>query len=87
MCLSDSYWIASYNIAACADGQEYDSYYLRRRLSLDAVAALPPEIYRDAASIYVNRARRYERQTERFLGIRAFNFSRAYALYQIDRKE
>ncbi|MDE6915704.1 MAG: DUF4173 domain-containing protein [Lachnospiraceae bacterium] len=81
------YWIASYNIAACADGQEYDSYYLRRRLSLDAVAALPPEIYRDAASIYVNRARRYERQTERFLGIRAFNFSRAYALYQIDRKE
>ncbi|MDE7031308.1 MAG: DUF4173 domain-containing protein, partial [Lachnospiraceae bacterium] len=81
------YWIASYNIAACADGQEYDSYYLRRRLSLDAVAALPPEIYRDAASIYVNRARRYERQTERFWGIRAFNFSRAYALYQIDRKE
>lgn len=73
------YWIASYNIAACEEGQEYDSYYLRRRLSLDAVAALPDELWEDADSAYGSRLERYRRQQEEFMGFRTFNFSRAYA--------
>lgn len=76
------YWIASYNVAAGADGQEYDSYYLRRRLSLDAVPALPEEIWRDEDSVYGRRVERYERQQDEFMGFRTFNFSRAYAAYR-----
>lgn len=79
------YWIASYNIMASEDGEEYDSYYLRRRLSLDAVPALPEEICQDEDSIYLNRANRYQRQQGEFLGVvRTFNFSRAYAAGKIN---
>lgn len=88
MCFSAAhpdYWIASYNIMASGDGQDYDSYYLRRRLSLDAVPALPEEIYQDEDSIYDNRVDRYQRQQKEFLGVvRTFNFSRAYASSKIN---
>lgn len=73
------YWIASYNIAASVEGQEYDSYYLTGRLSLDAVPALPEEIYMDSGSTYYRRIERYQRQQSELMGIRTFNFSRAYA--------
>ncbi|MDE6363462.1 MAG: DUF4173 domain-containing protein [Lachnospiraceae bacterium] len=79
------YWIASYNIAACSDGEEYDNFYLANRLSLDAVPALPEEVYNQyGGTHYWKRARKYQRQRESFLGIRAFNFSRAYAAPKID---
>ncbi|MDE7273709.1 MAG: DUF4173 domain-containing protein [Lachnospiraceae bacterium] len=78
------YWIASYNLTARADGQEYDSYYLANRLSLDAVAALPEEIYKNRSSSYYVRAERYKRQTDEFMGVRKFNFSRAYAAHKIN---
>ncbi len=58
------YWIASYNIAACEEGQEYDSSYLRRSLSLDAVAALPEEVWQERNSSYNRRLERYQRQQE-----------------------
>lgn len=77
------YWIASYNIMACDDGEEYDQLYLTQGLSLDAVAALPKEIYRDKDSVYWKRVQKYQRQTETFFGARAFNFSRAYAARQM----
>ena len=77
------YWIASYNIMACDDGEEYDQLYLTQSLSLDAVAALPKEIYKDKNSVYWKRVQKYQRQTERFFGARAFNFSRAYAVRQM----
>ncbi len=73
------YWIAAYNITAGADGQEYDSYYLRRRLSLDAVSALPEEIWQNEDSAYGRRLERYQRQQDEFMGFRTFNFSRSYA--------
>lgn len=77
------YWIASYNIAACEDGQECDSYYLRRRLSLDAVPALPEELWKSEDSVYHRRIERYQRQRGMFMGFRSFNFSRAYAAHRI----
>ncbi|MDE7477549.1 MAG: DUF4173 domain-containing protein [Lachnospiraceae bacterium] len=77
------YWIASYNILASDDSQEYDSYYLTKRLSLDAVAALPEEIYQDTDSSYYKRVKQYQSQKEEFMGARKFNFSRAYAGYKI----
>ena len=78
------YWIASYNIMTCGDGQEYDSHYLTKRLSLDAVAALPKEIYTDTKSVYWKRAKKYQKQTKTFLGARTFNFSRAHAAKKIN---
>ena len=79
------YWIASYNIAACSEEKAYDSFYLTNRLSLDAIPALPEEIYNQADTThYWSRARKYRQQTESLLGIRAFNFSRAYAASRID---
>ncbi|MDE6620655.1 MAG: DUF4173 domain-containing protein [Lachnospiraceae bacterium] len=77
------YWIASYNLTARADGQEYDSYYLTNKLSLDAVPALPEEIYTNSSSSYYVRAKRYKKQTNEFMGARKFNFSRAYAAHKI----
>ena len=82
LCFSSAhpdYWIASYNIAACEEGQEYDSSYLRRSLSLDAVAVLPEEVWQERDSSYNRRLERYQRQQEEFMGFRTFNFSRAYA--------
>lgn len=73
------YWIASYNIAASEDGKECDSAYLRRRLSLDAVAALPDEIWVDRDGVYCSRVEWYLWQQKGWLGFRTFNFSRAYA--------
>ncbi len=81
------YWIASYNIAASEAGQECDSYYLRRRLSLDAVAALPEELWRDKDSVYCGRLERYRWQRDEFMGFRTFNFSRAYAAHRAGVKE
>lgn len=79
------YWIASYNIAACSEEKAYDSFYLTNRLSLDAIPALPEEIYNQADTTrYWRRVRKYRQQTESLLGIRAFNFSRAYAASRID---
>ncbi len=78
------YWIASYNIQAGAEGQVYDSYYLRRKLSLDAAAALPEDIFNDRDSSYHNKVEKYRRQTAGLLGLRKFNFSRAYAAHKID---
>ena len=78
------YWIAAYNIAACSDGKECDRNYLANRLSLDAVPALPEEVYNDGARRnYWRRAQKYQKQREAFLGIRAYNFSRAYAAPKI----
>lgn len=77
------YWIASYNIMACDDGAEYDHFYLTQSLSLDAVPALPKEMYHDKNSVYWKRTQKYRKQTETFLGVRAFNFSRAYAAHQM----
>lgn len=78
------FWIASYNIMASGDGQDYDSYYLRRELSLDAVPALPEEICQSEDSNYCNRVDRYQSQQEGFLGaVRTFNFSRSYAAGKI----
>lgn len=78
------YWIASYNIMASDGGQEYDSYYLTKRLSLDAVPALPEEIYQDRSSSYYRRVDQYQRQQEQFMGgVRTWNFSRAYAAYKM----
>lgn len=80
------YWIAKYNIAACSDGKECDNFYLARSLSLDAVFALPEEVYNGGKGTnYWNRARKYQRQQEAFLGFRTFNFSRAYAAPKIDK--
>lgn len=76
------YWIASYNIAAYDDGQECDSYYLQKRLSLDAVAVLPDEILEDRYNAYYYRMERYRRQQDELMGFRTFNFSRAYAVRQ-----
>ena len=78
------YWIASYNIMASEDGQDYDRSYLTRSLSLDAVPALPLEITQDTDSIYYRRGRQYQERTEEFMGARKFNFSRAYAVYKMD---
>lgn len=79
------YWIASYNIMASADGQECDSAYLTGRLSLDAVPALPEEIYMDSGSVYFRRVKRYQRQQSEFMGaVRTFNFSRAYAAHKMN---
>ncbi|MDE7323204.1 MAG: DUF4173 domain-containing protein [Lachnospiraceae bacterium] len=78
------YWIASYNIQTSEEGQAYDSYYLRRQLSLDAAAALPEDIYNDRSSIYYKRVEKYQKQTDGLLGFRKFNFSRAYAAHRID---
>ncbi|MFG6368871.1 MAG: DUF4173 domain-containing protein [Lachnospiraceae bacterium] len=78
------YWIASYNIMVCDDGEEYDQSYLTKGLSLDAVSALPEEIYNNKKSVYYKRAQKYKEQTKAFLGARAFNFSRAYASQQIN---
>ena len=78
------YWIATYNIMASEDEQDYDSSYLTRRLSLDAVPALPPEITRDTTGVYYRRGKQYQEQTGGFMGVRKFNFSRAYAVYKMD---
>jgi len=78
------YWIASYNIGASENGQEYDSYYLRKQLSLDAVPALGPEICQAPDSSYYRRVMHYQRQIEAFMGVRSFNFSRAYAAKKVE---
>lgn len=78
------YWIASYNIETSTEEQKFDSYYLRRRLSLDAVAALPEDICNSRDSIYYRRTEQYQKQTKGLLGLRKFNFSRAYAAHKID---
>lgn len=72
------YWIASYNIAACEDGQAYDLYYLRS-LSLDAAAAFPDELREAMDSVYSARLEWYQQRQDGFMGFRTFNFSRAYA--------
>lgn len=82
--LHPDYWIASYNVAAAGESQECDDYYLRRRLSLDAAAALPEGLYISRDSSYTGRVEQYKRQTKEFLGARRFNFSRAYAAYRLD---
>lgn len=78
------YWIASYNLMAGTEGQEYDSYYLMKHLSLDAVPALPGEICQNTDSGYYRRVMRYQMQKDEFMGIRTFNFSRAYAAHKLD---
>ncbi len=78
------YWIATYNIKTSTEEQGYDSYYLRRRLSLDAVAALPEDIRNSRDSIYYKKVERYQEQTKGLQGLRKFNFSRAYAAHKID---
>lgn len=84
--LHPDYWIADYNIKTGENGAASDSYYLRKELSLDAVAALPQEFYCDEQSGYYRRAEKYQSSLEEFLGIRKFNLSRAYASYKIDSK-
>lgn len=78
------YWIASYNITASGDGQDCDRSYLTWNLSLDAVPALPMEIIQDTTGIYYRRVKQYQQQTEEFMGVRTFNFSRAYAAHKIN---
>lgn len=84
--LHPDYWIAGYNIKAGENGAVSDSYYLRKELSLDAVAALSEEFYSDEQSGYYRRVEKYQNSMEEFLGVRKFNLSRAYASYKIDIK-
>ncbi|MBO5146293.1 MAG: DUF4173 domain-containing protein [Lachnospiraceae bacterium] len=84
--LHPDYWIAGCNIKAGENGAAFDHYYLRKELSLDAVAALPPEFYRDEDSGYYRRAEQYQDNLDEFLGIRKFNVSRAYASDKIGIK-
>lgn len=82
--LHPDYWIASYNIMAGEEGQDYDHYYLRERLSLDALPVIPEEIYNNESSIYYRRAELYQRECSGLTGVRKFNFSRDYAVRKID---
>lgn len=77
------YWIASYNIMTSDESSVYDDYYLKKKLSLDAVSALPEEIYKDERSIYYRRAKVYQQRVSGFWGKRKFNFSRNNAVYKI----
>lgn len=78
--LHPDHWIALYNTSM---DEDFDRDYLMDSLSLDAVPALPEDICRDISGDHYREAKEYREDIGAFMGVRKFNFSRAYAARRI----